>query len=86
VASRAPDDPFGHPDQKEPIMFQPSTLHTDFARQLQYDRRTDVSIARRSPREGRGRVAVLTAALLRPFRRTVPVAAPTEAKRPAAAC
>ena len=67
-------------------MFQPSTLHTDFARQLQHDRRTDISIARRSPREGRGPVAVLTAALLRLFRHTEPVATPAEAKRPAAAC
>ena len=61
-------------------MFPSSTLHTDFARQLQHDRRTDVVIARRAPREGRTRVA---AALLRPFHRTVRATTPAEATCPA---
>lgn len=65
-------------------MFPSSTLHTDFARQLQHDRRTGVSIARRTPHEGRARVAVLTAALLRPFHRTVRAKTPAEATCPAA--
>jgi hypothetical protein len=89
VAAHASDDPFDHPDQKEPIMFPSSTLHTDFAQQLQHDRRAGISIARRSPREGRSRVAVLRGALLRSFRRTAPSAAaatPADATRSAAAC
>ncbi|HEY0374453.1 MAG TPA: hypothetical protein VGC94_06635 [Amnibacterium sp.] len=65
-------------------MFQPSTLHTDFARQLQYDRRSAVTVARRIPGERRARIGVLLAALVRPFRRPVPMAAPAEAKAPAA--
>jgi hypothetical protein len=74
-------------DQKEPIMFPSSSLHTDFARQLQHDRRSGVVIARRSPGEGRARVAALAAAVRRPFRRTAPSAAtPADATQPAAAC
>lgn len=61
-------------------MFPSSALHTDFARQLQHDRRIDVAIARRTRREDRG-LAVLAAALLGRSHRTVP--APAEVERPA---
>lgn len=50
-------------------MFQPSTLHTDFARQVQEDRRADIRIARRSEHaEGPSRLV----SLLRRLRHTVP--------------
>jgi hypothetical protein len=50
-----------HRDPKEPTMFTTSTLHTDFARQLQQDRRAEVRIRR--GRSAPGRVRVLLAAL-----------------------
>ena len=68
VAAQAPEHAFGHPNQKEPIMFPSSTLHTDFARQLQHDRRADVVIARRPSGADRPRIAARVAALVLVFR------------------
>jgi hypothetical protein len=86
VCRAAPDEPFGHPDlpdPKEPIMFQPSTLHTDFALQSQHDRMADVRFTRMGRYERRERRAALLAAVAHLFRRTAPATSALDAERPA---
>jgi hypothetical protein len=82
----ASDEPFGHPDHpdlKEPIMFQPSTLHTGFARQAQDDRAGSIRVSRLSRYERRERFAALVAAIARPFRSTAQSVPALDAERPA---
>ena len=64
-------------------MFQPTTLHTDFARQAQDDRAGSMRISRLSRYERRERFAALVAAIARPFRATAPSAPALDAERPA---
>ncbi|HEY8319986.1 MAG TPA: hypothetical protein VIG76_14290 [Amnibacterium sp.] len=64
-------------------MFQPTTLHTDFALQSQYDRMARVRISRRSRGERRERREALFAATARLFRSAETTAPALDAERPA---
>jgi hypothetical protein len=68
------------PDLKEPIMFPSSSLHTDFARQLQADRFAESRILRGASRESGRRFASLTAALLKRLRHATPAAPVADAE------
>ncbi len=54
-------------------MFQPSALHTDFARRVHEDRRAGLRIV---PRHARAEGSSRLAALIRHLRHTVPQPAP----------
>ena len=64
-------------------MFQPTTLHTDFALQSQYDRMARVPFSRMGRYERRERRAALVAAITRLFRATAPSTPALDAERPA---
>ena len=67
---------------KEPIMF-PTTIHTDFALQSQYDRMANVRFSRMGRYERRERRAALLAAVTHLFRHTAPSTPALDAERPA---
>ncbi|MCU1474426.1 hypothetical protein [Amnibacterium sp.] len=66
-------------------MFPSSSLHTDFARQVQVDRRASLRVERSTPGERRARFAALLAVIARPFRRPASLAPAVDVDRSAAA-
>ena len=68
---------------KEPIMFPPTTIHTDFGVESQYDRIAIRPRLTAGPRERRERFAALLAAITHLFRSRAPSTPALDAERPA---